>query len=80
LAARATLDAAITAHLNTYALALHQKAIAARGHFSRSLVAVHDENGRLCLAQDEAPHADASLETLAGLKASFAAMGGAGFG
>ncbi len=74
----ASLEGFRREQLDAYALASHQKATAARQHFGRSLVAVHDESGRLCLAQDEAPRADASIETLAGLKASFAAMGAQG--
>jgi acetyl-CoA C-acetyltransferase len=74
----ATLEGITRQELDAYALASHQKALLARERFQRSLVAVHDESGQLCLAQDEAPRADASLAGLAGLKPSFAAMGAQG--
>jgi acetyl-CoA C-acetyltransferase len=59
----------------------HRRAAAARaaGHFKRSVVPVHDIAGLPMLAEDETIRADASLEAMAGLKPSFAAMGAMGF-
>ena len=43
----------------------------ANGWFDKSLIAVHDEDGKLVLARDEHPRADTTLEGLAALKPSF---------
>jgi acetyl-CoA C-acetyltransferase len=50
------------------------KAIA-NGSFSRSIVPVVDINGQLVLEQDEFPRAGTTVESLAGLKPSFAGIG-----
>jgi acetyl-CoA C-acetyltransferase len=71
--------------VDTFALQSHQRAAAARaaGHFKRSIVPVHDIAGLLMLAEDEtirvSNDAKASLEAMAKLSASFAAMGAMGF-
>ncbi|MCK9688617.1 acetyl-CoA C-acetyltransferase [Scleromatobacter humisilvae] len=67
--------------LDTYALQSHQRAAAARaaGHFKKSVVPVHDIAGLLLLAEDETIRANATLEAMARLEPSFAAMGAMGF-
>ncbi|MBB5205498.1 acetyl-CoA C-acetyltransferase [Inhella inkyongensis] len=66
--------------LDAWALRSHQRAAQAQleGRFARSLVPVHDEQGQLLLATDEAVRPDASLEALGGLRPSFQKMGEAG--
>lgn len=44
------------------------------GHFSKSLVPVHHEDGRLALDREEFPRPGTTLENLATLKPAFAAM------
>ena len=67
--------------LDSYALQSHQRAAAARaaGHFKKSVVPVHDIAGLLMLAEDETIRANATLEAMAKLEPSFAAMGAMGF-
>ena len=67
--------------LDSYALQSHQRAAAAReaGRFSRSVIPVHDIAGLLMLAEDETIRASATLEAMARLEPSFAAMGAMGF-
>src|SRR6185312_12240496 len=67
--------------LDSYALQSHQRAAAARaeGHFRKSVVPVHDIAGLLMLAEDETIRANATLEAIAKLEPSFAAMGAMGF-
>ena len=67
--------------LDSYALQSHQRAAAARadGRFRRSVVPVHDIAGLLMLAEDETIRANATLEAMARLEPSFAAMGAMGF-
>ncbi len=71
--------------VDAFALQSHQRAAAARaaGHFKKSIVPVHDIAGLLMLAEDEtiraSTDAKASLEAMAKLSASFAAMGAMGF-
>lgn len=50
-------------------------AAAAEGRFARSLVPVTDFNGRVLLDHDELVRPQTTVETLAGLKPSFARMG-----
>ncbi|MCJ7758058.1 MAG: acetyl-CoA C-acetyltransferase, partial [Gillisia sp.] len=63
--------------LDAFAFASQQRAAKARaaGHFNRSMIPVKDINGFTHLAQDEYIRSDTTLETLAGLKPSFAMMG-----
>ena len=77
----ATLDGHTRAQVDALALASHQRAAQARaeGRFARSLVPVKDLNGLVILAEDETIRPDASLDTLARLKPSFADMGEMGF-
>ena len=67
--------------LDAYALQSHQRAAAARadGRFRKSVVPVHDIAGLLMLAEDETIRAGATLEAMAKLEPSFAAMGAMGF-
>ena len=67
--------------LDSYALQSHQRAAAARsaGHFKKSVVPVHDIAGLPMLAEDETIRANATLEAMARLEPSFAAMGAMGF-
>ena len=67
--------------LDAYALQSHQRAAAARaaGRFAKSVVPVHDIAGLLMLAEDETIRANATIEALARLEPSFAAMGAMGF-
>ncbi|MFZ4651058.1 MAG: acetyl-CoA C-acetyltransferase [Rubrivivax sp.] len=77
----ATLEGWGRADMDAYALRSHQRAAEARaqGRFARSLVPVHDIAGLLMLAHDETIRADASLQAMARLEPSFAAMGRLGF-
>jgi acetyl-CoA C-acetyltransferase len=77
----ATLEGFSRQELDAYALQSHQRAAAARaaGRFGKSVVPVHDIAGLLMLAEDETIRADATLEALARLEPSFAAMGAMGF-
>ncbi len=77
----ATLEGFTRADVDAYALRSHQRAAAARaqGRFARSVVPVHDIAGLLLLDHDETIREDASVEALAKLAPSFAAMGAMGF-
>ncbi len=76
----ATLEGFDRAELDAYALQSHRRAAAARaeGRFARCIVPVADLDGRLLLAEDETIRPNASLEAMAKLEPSFAAMGAAG--
>ena len=67
--------------LDAYALQSHQRAAAARsaGHFRKSVLPVHDIAGLAMLAEDETIRANATMEAMARLEPSFAAMGAMGF-
>ncbi|MGI4900326.1 MAG: acetyl-CoA C-acetyltransferase [Janthinobacterium lividum] len=77
----ATLDGHSREDVDAYAMRSQHRAAAARaaGHFSKSVVPVKDLNGMTILAQDEFIRADTTMEGLAKLKPSFAAMGEMGF-
>ena len=77
----ATLEGFTRHDLDSYALQSHQRAAAAReaGRFSRSVIPVHDIAGLPMLLEDETIRANATLEALAKLEPSFAAMGAMGF-
>jgi acetyl-CoA C-acetyltransferase len=77
----ATLEGWGRADVDAYALRSHQKAAAARaeGRFKRSIVPVQDIAGLTLLAEDETIRANATLEAMAKLEASFAMMGQMGF-
>jgi len=77
----ATLEGWGRADVDAFALRSHQRAAAARaeGRFARSLVPVHDIAGLLLLDRDETIREGATLEAMAKLEPSFAAMGRMGF-
>ena len=77
----ATLEGFTRHDLDSYALQSHQRAAAAReaGRFSRSVIPVHDIAGLPMLLEDETIRANATLEAMAKLEPSFAAMGAMGF-
>ncbi|MDO5503528.1 MAG: acetyl-CoA C-acetyltransferase [Actinomycetia bacterium] len=63
--------------VDRYAVQSQQRAAAAwqNGYFSGSVVPVKDQNGIVVLDHDETVRGDASAESLAGLKPSFAMIG-----
>lgn len=67
--------------VDAYAVESQKRAAAAReaGHFAKSVVPVKDLNGLVILDQDDFIKPDTTLEGLAGLRASFEAMGQLGF-
>jgi acetyl-CoA C-acetyltransferase len=77
----ATMEGWDRADVDAYALRSHQRAAAAQaeGRFARSLVPVRDIAGLMLLDRDETIRPGASLEALAQLQPSFAAMGQMGF-
>ncbi len=77
----ATLGGYSRADVDAFALRSHQKAAAAwqRGAFNNSVISVVDRNGLTILEHDELVRAEASLDTLGVLKASFQMMGDMGF-
>jgi acetyl-CoA C-acetyltransferase len=76
----ATLESFERAELDAYAVQSHQRAARARdsGAFARSLVPVRDLDGGVLLDRDELIRDDMSLERLARLEPSFAALGAEG--
>ncbi len=77
----ATMEGWGRADVDSFALRSHQRAAAARaeGRFKRSVVPVTDIAGLTLLAEDETIRANASMEAMAKLDPSFAAMGQMGF-
>ena len=77
----ATIEGFSREALDTYALQSHRRAAAAgaAGHFKKSVVPVRDIAGLPMLAEDETIRANATLEAMAKLEPSFAAMGAMGF-
>jgi acetyl-CoA C-acetyltransferase len=77
----ATLGGFSRMQLDGFAVLSHQKAASAwqRKAFAKSIVPVLDSNGMVILDHDELVRPDCSLETLAGLKPSFAKAGALGF-
>jgi acetyl-CoA C-acetyltransferase len=75
----ATLEGIDRRALDELALLSQQRADAAikGGHFDRSLVAVHREDGTLALDREEFPRPQTTLEGLMSLKPSFGALAGA---
>ena len=73
----ATLEGFSRERLDQYAAQSHQRAAAAwdAGYFDASVVPVKDLNGLTILDRDETIRPGTSVESLAGLKPSFAAMG-----
>lgn len=72
----ATLEGISREAADTLALVSQERAAAAiaGGHFNRSLVPVYREDGTLALDREEFPRPGTTLEGLASLKPSFAAM------
>jgi acetyl-CoA C-acetyltransferase len=72
----ATLEGISRQAVDELALVSQQRADAAirGGHFDKSLVPVHKEDGSLALDREEFPRPQTTLEGLSALKASFAAM------
>lgn len=77
----ATLDGYSRSDVDHFAVESHKRAAAAwqRRAFDKSVVPVLDRNGLTVLDHDELIRADSSVDTLAGLKASFQMMGEMGF-
>jgi acetyl-CoA C-acetyltransferase len=77
----ATIEGFSRQDLDAFAVESHRRAAAAQaeGRFARSVVPVKDLNGMLLLDRDETVRPGTTLETLAGLKASFEEMGRLGF-
>jgi acetyl-CoA C-acetyltransferase len=73
----ATLDGYSREDVDTFAMNSHHKAAAAweRGSFAKSVVPVRDRNCMIIMDRDETIRADASLESLGGLKPSFKDIG-----
>ncbi len=73
----ATLEGFRRADLDGYAAESQERAAKAiaNGAFARSIVPVLDMNGAVALEQDEYPRPGTTVEALAGLKPSFAAIG-----
>lgn len=76
----ATLDGYGREDVDAYALESQKRAAFARdqGYFDRSVVPVKDLNGMTVLAKDDFIKPNTTLDTLAGLKPAFAAMGASG--
>jgi acetyl-CoA C-acetyltransferase len=76
-----TMEGWKRADVDAYALRSHQRAAAARreGRFAKSLVPVRDIAGLMMLDRDETIRDNASLEGMAKLEPSFAAIGQMGF-
>ena len=77
----ATLEGFSRADVDGFAVQSQQRAAAAQaaGYFDRSVVPVKDVNGLVVLDRDETIRGGTTVETLSGLKPSFASMGQMGF-
>ncbi|GAA4817275.1 acetyl-CoA C-acetyltransferase [Nocardioides caeni] len=73
----ATVEGFSREDVDAYAVRSQQRAAAAisGGYFTKSIVPVRDLNGTILLDHDEFVRPDTTLESLAGLQPSFAAMG-----
>ena len=78
----ATIDGVSREDVDRFALASQQKAAAAiaENRFAKSLFPVLADDGSVALDKDEYPRPSTTLESLAGLEASFVAMGSAPVG
>jgi acetyl-CoA C-acetyltransferase len=76
----ATMEAFSRTDVDSYAAESQDRAAKAiaNGNFARSIVPVLDINGQVVLDVDEFPRAGTTVESLAGLKPSFAAIGDMG--
>lgn len=72
----ATLEGFSRTDVDAYAVESQRRAGVAveEGRFDRSLVPIYNQDGTLALAHDEIPRPGASLDTLANLSPSFAAL------
>ena len=72
----ATLEGISRQDIDSLAVESQRRAANAmqNGYFDKSLVPVYHENGDLALARDEMPRPSTTVETLAGLKPSFAEL------
>jgi acetyl-CoA C-acetyltransferase len=77
----ATIEGYTRGDVDAFAVRSHQRAAAARaeGRFARAIVPVHDIAGLPMLAEDETIRPATSLDALAKLEPSFAAIGAMGF-
>lgn len=77
----ATLDGFTREAVDRYALESQRRAAEAwsGNRFNRSIVPVHDVLGNTLLARDEFMRPETSMQTLAGLKPAFTALGESGF-
>ncbi|MEA3178830.1 MAG: acetyl-CoA C-acetyltransferase [Gammaproteobacteria bacterium] len=77
----ATLDGFTREDIDRYALQSQQRAAAAwsESRFEGSIIPVHDVIGHTLLARDEYMRPETTMQTLAGLKPAFTALGEAGF-
>ena len=77
----ATLGGYTREAVDAFAVQSHQRAHNAweRGAFNKSVIPVTDRNGVTVLARDELIRPEASMDSLAALKSSFAGMGEMGF-
>jgi acetyl-CoA C-acetyltransferase len=73
----ATIEGFSRTDVDTFAAESQDRAgkAIANGSFSRSVIPVLDQNGQVILGQDEFPRPGTTVETLGGLKPSFAAIG-----
>jgi acetyl-CoA C-acetyltransferase len=76
----ATLEGFSRTDVDSYAAESQDRAAKAiaNGNFARSVIPVLDVNGQVVLDHDEFPRPGTTVETLAGLKPSFAAIGDMG--
>ncbi|MDG3011582.1 acetyl-CoA C-acetyltransferase [Rhodococcus sp. D2-41] len=76
----ATIEGFTRDDVDSFAVRSQRKAAAAwsGGYFAKSVVPVRDINGTVLLAHDEFMRPDTTVDTLAGLKPSFAGIGEAG--
>jgi acetyl-CoA C-acetyltransferase len=77
----ATMEGWGRADVDRFAMRSHQRAAVARaeGRFGHAIVPVHDIAGLPLLAEDETIRPQASMDAMAQLKPSFAALGAMGF-
>lgn len=77
----ATLEGFSRTDVDAFATESHARAANAwaAGYYDNAVISVHDLNGRLLLDKDETIRPNTTVETLAGLKPSFAKLGATGF-
>ncbi len=77
----ATLEGFNRQEVDAFAAESHRRAATAwqSGYYDNAVIPIYDLNGRLLLDKDETIRPDTTVETLAGLKPSFATLGKMGF-